>query len=512
MELETPGKKEGRFDRLVRRLSKPVSAVAIDLFRIGGGLLILAYWIRLFREFPLYTSEDGILDHSLHRELFWFSKVTLFYPGSPPLYKWTLLIAGMLGTLMLLVGWRPKLGVAISWIVAVSVQRWNFAVINLDDSSIILILWWCLFLPIGHTLTYRTFTGRSNWREEAYLTVDGFFVRAYFGNLFIYYLTAGLTKLASPLWTDGLALYVVLNLPLSRTNGWWTPEHIPLLWVGNHLTTILEPLFPFLLFLRKGHPVKYLGGVTWVVFHLSILLSIGVPYANFGLINALFLVFHGEIGDLFRRKAGRDIVVGQVNWKAPRGTQKLIVAYLLILALAMQKKVPVLHAVYEPAMATLYLAGVAQEYHLFDWIDRFNWTISHQVKVTPEGKESFFVSSDELFEKSVRGFIVQSYLMPMRWMRVPRPLTGEMRNGILRRAAQRFVKVHPELLGQKGSVEIVSRIGRLDYDDLSGENLWPVALMTFRYQDGSVEFVQPHIPEVPQTGFNSRTSIVPDSP
>lgn len=494
--MDEDGKREtpGRIQRLNHWFSRPVSAFSVDLFRLGAGVLILAYWIRLFREFPLYTSEHGLLDHELHRELFWFTKLTLFYPGSPPAYKWLLLLAGFAGTVMLIVGWRPKLGVAISWIVAVSVHRWNFAVINLDDSSITLLLWWCLFLPIGHTLTFRTLSGRSDWRKEAYLTVDGFFVRAYFCNLFIYYLTAGLTKLASPLWTEGLALYVVLNLPLARTNGWWSPEHIPLLWVGNHLTTILEPLFPFLLFLRKGHPVKYFGGATWFIFHLSILLTIGVPYANFGLINALFLVFHQEIRDFVRGKAGSGEET-RSDWSPPRGTRSLIVSYLLILTLAMQKNVPILDAVWEPAMATLYLGGIAQEYHLFDWIDRFNWTIGHTLEVRKESGETFLVESSELFEKTVRGFIVQSYLMPMRWMRVPRPLSGEMRNGILQRAAQRFVDTHQEQLGPSGSVEVTSKIGRLDRNDLSGEQLWTIRLMTFDYDGRTVKFTYPKMPD-----------------
>jgi len=484
-----------KLQQLKDRFSSPVAAAPVDLFRIGAGLLVIVYYIRLFLEFPLYTSENGILDHELHREIFWFSKLTLFYPGSPAFYKWGLLLTGFAGALMLFAGWRPKLGAAVSWIIAVSVHRWNFAVINLDDSSITLLLWWCLFLPIGNTFTYKTFTGRSDWRREAHLTVDGFFVRAYFCNLFIYYLTAGLTKLTSALWREGLALYVVLNLPLARTKGLWSPDHITMLWFGNHLTTILEPLFPFILFLPKGHPVKYLGGITWFFFHLAIPITIGVPYANCGLILALLLVFHGEIGDHLRKRAGGAEQPRRLNWKAPRGTRSLIVAYLLTLTLAMQKNVPVLDAVWEPAMATLYLGGVAQEYHLFDWIDRFNWTIEHDIEVSPDGKEPFMVTSDEMFEKSVRGFIVQSYLLPMRWMRVPRPLTGEMRNGILKRSAQRFVETHRELLGDEGAVVVTSRVGRLDHDDLSGEQLWPVNLMKFRYRGENVEFLHPHIPE-----------------
>lgn len=478
--------------RLLRRLSEPVSAPVLDLFRILTGLLTVAYFVRLFREYPLYTSEQGLLDHRLLRELFWFTKLSLLFPGSPDLYKIAVMLVGLGGALMLLAGERPKLGAVLAWVVVVSVQRWNFAVINVDDSSITLLLWWMLFLPIGHTLTWRSWLDRSRLRGELAYQVDGFFLRALFGNLFIYYLTAGLTKLASELWREGVALYVVLNLPLARTHGMWTPEDLPFLWFGNEFTLVMEPLFPFILLLPKNHPLKWLGGISWVVFHLAIPVTIGVPYANLTLILCLVPVFHQELGGWFARRASGSKQV--LDWTAPKGTRSLITAYLLILFLAMQKNVPVLDKVWEPAMATLYLGGVAQEYHLFDWIDRFNWTVSHTVTVTPEGGEPVQIPSEKLFPKTVRGFIMQSYLLPMRWMRVPRPLTGEWRNSVLQRAAARLVKTQNSTLGSRGTVEVKSKVGRLDMADLAGEDLWDTTLTKFRYDNGQVSFLIPQMP------------------
>lgn len=478
-------------DKLHTFLSRPVSAAVVDIFRILVGLLVSAYYVRLFLEYPLYTSESGFLDHELHRKLFWFTELTLFFPGSPAWYKLGILGLGALGALALTLGVRPKLGAVICWLVAVSVHRWNFAVINVDDSTITLLLWWMLFLPIGHTLTLDTLRKRSNWREEVFLTVDGFFVRALFANLFIYYLTAGLTKLASPLWREGLALFVVLQLPLARTNGWWGAEDLPVLWLGNHFTLIMEPLFPFLLFLPKGHWIKYLGGAAWFVFHLAIPVTIGVPYANLGLILALVLVFERELSERLKRAAGEPRESRMVEWRTPAGSKPLIVTYLLVLTLAMQKNVPVLEHVWEPAMAVLYVGGVAQEYHLFDWIDRFNWTLENTVTVSPEGGAPFRLDSDKLFPASVRGFIVQSYLLPMRWMRVPQPLTGEMRNSVLKKSAERLVRRETERLGGRGTISVESRVGRLDKSDLTGERLWNVSLMVFEYEGARVRFLHP---------------------
>ena len=189
MENSANSSKASFVERISARLSRPVGAPVVDLFRILTGCLVLAYFFRIFREYSTYSADDGLLDHNLLRELFWFTKLTLVFPGSSDAYRLGLLTLGALGAVSVLVGWRPKLGAVVAWVVVVSFQRWNFAVINVDDSSITLLLWWMLFLPIGQTLTWKTFRGRSDWRREAFLRVDGFFVRAFFANLFIYYLS-----------------------------------------------------------------------------------------------------------------------------------------------------------------------------------------------------------------------------------------------------------------------------------------------------------------------------------
>ena len=65
----------------------------------------------------------------------------------------------------------------------------------------------------------------------------------------------------------------------------------------------------------------------------------------------------------------------------------------------------------------------------------------------------------------------------------------------MRMAARRFLRNESELLGEEGTVRVTSRVGRLDKDDLHGEQLWDVTLMTFHYKDGEVVFLQPRIPE-----------------
>lgn len=458
---------------------REVPALPFDLYRIGAGTLLCAYFIRLLREFSTYTARDGLLDHDAILKIFWFSGTSLFGPWMPEWLMFVFLLVALVACLGLTLGFQPRACALVALVIGVSCSRWNFPVINVDDASMHLALFWLFLFPVGKTLTLHG--PRRTLGEQLQEKAPGGILRLFFVNLFIYYLTAGLTKLASPLWREGLALYAILKLPLARTHAWWDLDHLWLLWIFNHLTLILEPLFPFIIFLPKGHPLKYLGGISWFVFHLSIPLTIGVPYANLGLILALFLVFYQEIADYVSRRSQTEPphYEKQPGWA---WNERVALVFVCVLSLAMTKGIPVLEKTYQPAMALLYVGGVAQEYHLFDWVDRFNFAIEYEVRLEDEAGNSTEIDPARLFPLTVRGFIVQSYFFPMRWMRLPKPLMGEFRRAQLKKAAARLAR---ELPGS-GRVVVDCVVRRVDRDNLDLSQGWERRLMSFTFRDGAV--------------------------
>ncbi len=401
-----------RLEKAISRYRRPeVYAIAIDLYRVIGGAFILAYFVRLLLEFPTFTVRDGLLDHELLGRVFWFSAVSLFGPWMPEWLMFSLLFSGLFSALALTLGRAPRLNALWCLILAVSLSRWNFALITVDDAGPHLVMFWLFLLPTGTTLVPGRFRG---WKEEVSLKVPGLVVRLFYANLFIYYLTAGLTKLWSPLWREGYALYAILRLPLARSSSWWGLEHLELTWLFNHLTLILEPILPFIILLRRGHPVRYLGAITWIVFHLGIIFTIGVPYANLGLVIALILVFQEKIGHFLTRHHG--VPDQSEDPEPPTPSPQLAwnelfaLVFLMILSLAMSKGIPVIEKVYEPCMASLYVMGSAQEYHLFDWIDRFNFYVDYDIKRIEEDGTEHQMEMSDLFPPNIRGFILQSYL------------------------------------------------------------------------------------------------------
>src|SRR2546425_6386334 len=56
-------------------------ALPLDLFRILGGLLCVAYFVSLLLQAQDFSNPDGLLDHVLLQHILWFTRLSLFQPG-----------------------------------------------------------------------------------------------------------------------------------------------------------------------------------------------------------------------------------------------------------------------------------------------------------------------------------------------------------------------------------------------------------------------------------------------
>jgi hypothetical protein len=109
----------------------------------------------------------------------------------------------------------------------------------------------------------------------------------------------------------------------------------------------------------------------------------------------------------------------------------------------MMRRLPVVGIVHQPAYALLWVAGIAQEYQLFNWIDTKNYYVTHQVSAaTPEGAKRPLAPTT-VFPESLRSVLLQTYLRDVRWMPYPREHRQALKQRILDRLAQRFCRLHP---------------------------------------------------------------------
>src|SRR5215470_20130867 len=67
--------------RLRTWLLSETYALPLDLLRILGGLLCVAYFVSLLVQAEDFSNPDGLLDHVLLQRILWFTRLSLFQPG-----------------------------------------------------------------------------------------------------------------------------------------------------------------------------------------------------------------------------------------------------------------------------------------------------------------------------------------------------------------------------------------------------------------------------------------------
>lgn len=464
------------------RLLRETWALPVDLFRVLAGLLLFVYFSHLFSQVPDFSSRDGLIDHALVAKIFWFTRLGFFHPelplGDGVFYALYALAAA--GSLAIVAGWRVKLCAAVLFAITVSAYRWNFIVMYVDDSIMHLLLFWLMLLPVGQTLVLadRWREGRGVWSRWLEIKVPGTTVYCLLGNLALLYLVAGLWKLESPLWRNGFALYASLRLPIAYFPDALGPDDLPWLAVMTHAALFVEPVTPILLSLRPHHPLKWLGLALMVGFHVGIIATMKIPYANVACIAAAVLWFRDEIMQWLR---GRAVRAELHTRSAFDRAGKIALVFLLIMCVGQTRRLRIFGYTYMPAFAALWFVGVAQDYQLFNWIHTKNWRGENSLWTTHDGQAPQPLDSERFFPLSLRAVLLQSYLHDVRWIKIPEEQRPRLKRAILRRFAGRFCRLTPD----DGTVSVMTRVLQIVPEDPKLEGGKSRFLVEFQCRDGT---------------------------
>jgi hypothetical protein len=173
-------------------------------------------------------------------------------------------------------------------------------------------------------------------------------------------------------------------------------------------------------------------------FHLGIIVTLRVPFANLALMATAVLFFRAEIMQALRRWQQGPVTLRPVPRLDRAG--RIAVLLLCVLTLAMLRGIPGIGVIHKPAFALLWMVGLAQDYQLFKWVDRLSYHVEHQVVLHPLHAPRQALPPTTLFPSSMRGVMLQAYLHNRTWMPVPRQHYPSLKHSILTRLAQRFCR------------------------------------------------------------------------
>ena len=229
-------------------------------------------------------------------------------------------------------------------------------------------------------------------------------------------------------------------------------------------------------------------------FHLGILLTLPLPFVNLGLLGTSVLFFRAEICQWLQRRTAPPMVLRQQPRLERAGWLALV--FLLVLSLAVARGTPVLGILYQPAYAFLWVVGIAQEYHLFDWIDKMNYHVTYRVSAQRPDGTTQSLDPTGLFPQSLRAILLQAYVYNVRWMRVPSQHRTALKYSILSRLAQRFCREHP----LPTSVTAWARVQRIRPDNVALTQGQEQFLMTFRCAEKRAVVCQNFLGYPPEAG------------
>lgn len=482
--------------KAVDSLYRPTFALPLDFFRVLFGILCVAYFLQLYRQVPDFSAPDGLLDHALTREMFWYTRMSLFYPGISAAMLRAVFLAASLASLALAAGYYPRAAALFMFLVAVSAYRRNFLVFFWDDGLMHLFMLWMVLLPTGRTLNLRDLRHgrRAAWRRWQHIAVPGAAVRCFAWNLALIYFVAGAWKLTSPMWLRGEALLVALHTPAAYDPDFWTPAFQPFYRLGNYGTLVVELLSPLFLVLRPWHPVKWALLVLLLGFHLGIIATLGVPYSNVALLCAVVILFRDEVMGALQPVPVEPRPETERGARGFSGVFALV--FVAVLTAANTRFLPGLHDLsaaryhsvasgidsravgglsdfHMALYSALWLVGVAQEYQLFNWIDIRNYTVRYEVRLDAGGQRKM-LDPKGLFPDSTRGVLLQAYLHDLTWFRIPAAYRDRLKESLSRRLANRYCRTfHPD-----GRVSVTSQLMRIRPD---GSTTSPVSRTLMRF-------------------------------
>lgn len=249
---------------LTQKLQAPFSTIPLAIFRITYGIVLLGTILQLYAYKELiYDSVPFLSPSSLTIKL--------------PLFFW------LLNTVFLIVGiltkWVSVANFIFSLCLVYPLREFSYAF----DSIMLSINAWMMIAPVGSRFSLDNVLFRSSRKY-----IPSFYVYLLLTIALIWvYLDAGIQKLLSPLWREGIAFWRYASNPaVSSLSANWLLDQQWICYTINYNVIAFQLTFPLLLLWKRFRWYVVIGGLS---LHIGILVFFYIPL--FSLTECLLYLF-----------------------------------------------------------------------------------------------------------------------------------------------------------------------------------------------------------------------------
>lgn len=269
----------------------------LALYRVCVASIILLDLVARARDLVAHYSDEGVLPRAaLLGDIGQWSPSLHLISGSPRMQALLFVVAGVVA-LALLVGYRTRLATLLSWLLLLSLQARNPAIMQGGDMLLYLLLFWGMFLPLD-----ARFSVDAALNEDAQRAPNAFFsmgTMALLVQAMCVYTFGALLK-TSPVWIpDGTAVYYALHLDYMVTPiGIWFRNFPSVLEYLTYFVWSLELLAPVLMFSPIAHVrVRLLGMALLLALHTGFLLCLYLGLFPFASMTSILAFTPGRVWD-----------------------------------------------------------------------------------------------------------------------------------------------------------------------------------------------------------------------
>lgn len=276
----------------------------LALFRICLGALLLFDLANKAPHITAFYSDKGIMPRTVAMESVWPSQLSFHFMNGSTTAMALMFVLAALCALALLVGYRTRWMVILSWLLYMSLCYRNNMILQAGDQLLGGMLFWAMFLPLNARFSVDAALDETPEKHSE----NHYFSMATMALLLqaIYVYVFGALLKTSPQWIpEGTAVYYALHLDsIASPFAIWIREFPDLLKSLTHYVWGLELIAPLLMFCPVFYvPLRLITQFLLITMHLGFSLCLKIGMFAYISITSLILFTPGWVWDKFTSRA-----------------------------------------------------------------------------------------------------------------------------------------------------------------------------------------------------------------